>query len=97
VGQSAAVRQPTVANEQGDDPIESLVRVISQYQSSNELSDADVARKLGVPRSTWNNARLGLFRPGLGFAQKAAACQEFRAAAERVLMPAIGTNEAAAS
>lgn len=79
------MRQQTVRRQD----IVTLVRAIRDYQKANSLTDAAVAKKLGMPRTTWNNARIGLYRPGLSFARKAAASREFRQAAERVLLPVL--------
>jgi DNA-binding XRE family transcriptional regulator len=71
-------------------PMERLVDTIRDYQERYELSDARVAEKLGVPRTTWTAIRNGQYPPRLEFAQAAARTPEFRATAIEVLVPPEG-------
>jgi transcriptional regulator with XRE-family HTH domain len=66
-----------------------LVDRIKTYQSTMGLSDAQVARRLGVTRTGWLAIRRGENAPTLRFAQKAARIAEFREAAIAVLVPAV--------
>lgn len=92
------MRQQTIRKRRTG-PIGDLVRQIADYQDRNRLTDREIAKKLGVSRTGWNNARLGLYRPNLPFARKAATVPEFRELAERVLMPELDSagDRAAAS
>jgi transcriptional regulator with XRE-family HTH domain len=66
-----------------------LVDRIKTYQSTMGLSDAQVARRLGVTRTGWLAIRRGESTPTLRFAQKAARIPEFRDAAIDVLVPPV--------
>lgn len=64
-----------------------LTKALTEYQARYELSDAEMAAKIGVPRTTWTSIRNGGYVPRLDFAQQCLALVEFREIAHGVLIP----------
>lgn len=78
---------PATARRAKAPPSAELVEAMKDYQTRYSLSDGDMAKRIGVPRTTWTAIRVGQYTASLSFARKAYLMPEFRHLAQAVLLP----------
>lgn len=64
-----------------------LLGALRKTQRELGMSDDYMARKLGIPRTTWASIKHDTYRPSLEFVQKVWMHEEFRDLARAVLTP----------